>query len=83
MKNIEIEAVQNRRNMNIHSYSIKLPRNNFVTFLHLYGSLNYESSSMRNNRYILKDNARYRSRFVIIITKKKIKRTMRNYRTLR
>ena len=71
------------RNINTHSYSIKLFRNNFITFLHLYKPLNYESSSMRNNYYILKYDARYRSRFVIIVTKKKIERTTRSYRTLK
>ena len=47
MKNAEIIA-KHRRNMNIHLYSIKLSRNNSVTFLHFYKPLNYESSSMRN-----------------------------------
>ena len=35
--------------MNIHLYSIKLSRDNFITLLYLYELLNYESSSMRNN----------------------------------
>ena len=59
------------RNMNTHLYSIKLFQNNFIILLHLYESLNYESSLMRNDYYILKDNARCRSRFVIIAIKKK------------
>ena len=59
------------RNINIHLYSIKLLRNNFITFSHFYKPLNYESSLMRNNYYILKNDARYRSRFIIIIIKKK------------
>ena len=67
-----LKLSQNRYNINIQSYSIKLSRNNFITLLHLYKSLNYESSSMRNDRYILKNNARCRLRFVIIITKKKL-----------
>ena len=41
------------RNINIHLYSIKLLRNNSLTFLHFYKPLNYESSLMRND-YILK-----------------------------
>ena len=72
------------RNMGTHLYSIKLFRNNFITFLHLYESLNYESSLMRNDYYILKDDARCRPRFaIIIIKKKKIKRITRNYRILK
>ena len=68
------------RNINIHSYSTKLLRNNFITLLHLYKPLNYKSNSMRNDYYILKNNARYRPRFAIIaIKKKKIKRTTRSY----
>ena len=59
------------RNMNIYLYLIKLLRNNFITLLHLYEFLNYELSLMRNNRYILKGDARYRSRFAIIAIKKK------------
>ena len=59
------------RNMSTHLYLIKLLRNNFIALLYFYESLNYESSSMRNDRYILKNNARYRSRFAIIATKKK------------
>ena len=59
------------RNMSIYLYLIKLLRNNFITFLHFYKPLNYESSLMRNNYYILKNDAYYRPRFVIIIIKKK------------
>ena len=58
-------------NMSTHLYSTKLLRNNYITLLYLYKSLNYESSLMRNNYYILKNDARYRSRFAIITTKKK------------
>ena len=57
--------------MGIHLYLIKLFRDNFITFLHLYESLNYESSLIRNDYYILKSDARYRSRFAIIAIKKK------------
>ena len=64
-------SLKHRRNMNIHLYSIKLFQDNFTTFLHLHESLNYELSSMRNDRYILKNDARYRPRSVIIATKKK------------
>ena len=71
------------RNISTHLYSIKLFRNNFITFLYFYEFLNYESSLMRNNRYILKNNARYRSRFAIIVIKKKIERITRNYRILK
>ena len=46
--------------MNIHLYSIKSLRNNFITLLYFHKFLNYESSSMRND-YILK-TIRYRSR---------------------
>ena len=41
--------------MSIHLYLIKSFRNNFITLLHLHKSLNYESSSMRND-YILFEN---------------------------
>ena len=41
---------QNRRNKSIHLYSIKLSQNNFITFLHLYKPLNYESNSIRNDQ---------------------------------
>ena len=68
------------RNMGTHSYSTKLLRDNFTTLLYLYESLNYESNSMRNDYYILKDDARYRFRFIIItIKKKKAERITRNY----
>ena len=40
--------------MSIHLYSIKLFRNNFITYLFFYESLNYESNLIRNNYYILK-----------------------------
>ena len=60
-----------RRNMNIYSYSTKLLRDNFITYLFFHEFLNYESSSMRNDYSYLEDNARYRFRFVIIIIKKK------------
>ena len=83
MKSVETEIIQNRRNMSIHLYLIKLPRNNSITFLYLYKSLNYKLNSMRNDYYILKNNAHCRFHFAIIITKKKIKRTTRNYRTLK
>ena len=33
--------------------------------------------------YILKNNARYRFRFVILVIKKKVERRARNYRTLK
>ena len=42
-------SFKHRRNMNIHLYSIKSFRNNFITHLFLYEPLNYESSSMRND----------------------------------
>ena len=72
------------RNINTHLYSIKLLRNNSITLLYLYESLNYKSNLMRNDYYILKNDARCRSRFVIIIIKKKkAERTTRNYRTLK
>ena len=45
---------KHRRNINTHLYSIKLFQNNFITFLYLYESLNYESSSMRNDYIFLK-----------------------------
>ena len=64
-------SFKHRRNINTHLYSIKLLRDNFITLLYLYELLNYESSSMRNDCYILKNNARYRPRSVIIATKKK------------
>ena len=37
------------RNMNIHSYLIKLFRNNFITFLHFYKFLNYKLNLIRND----------------------------------
>ena len=83
MRDAEVEIVQNRRNISTHSYSIKLSQNNFITFLYLYKSLNYELSSMRNNYLYFKNDARCRSRFAIIVIKKKIKRIIRNYRTLK
>ena len=46
--------------MNIYLYLIKLLRINFITFLYFYKSLNYKSSSMRND-YIL-NIIRYRFR---------------------
>ena len=77
-------SLKHRRNMNIHLYSIKLLRNNFITHLFLYKSLNYESSSMRNDYILFKNNVivfvkKLRSRY----NKKKIKRIKRSYRTLR
>ena len=66
--------------MSAHSYSIKLFQNNFITLLHLYEFLNYESSSMRNDYIFFKNN-------VIALAKKlrnkKEKIKMRNYRILR
>ena len=50
-------SLKHRRNMNIHLYSIKLLRNNFITHLFFHKSLNYESSSMRNNYIFFENNA--------------------------
>ena len=81
---LKLKLSQNRRNINTHSYLTKLPQNNFITFLYLHKSLNYESSSMRNNYYILRDNAHCRPHFVIIIIKKKkVERITRSCRTLK
>ena len=77
-------SLKHRRNMNIYLYSIKLLRDNFTAFLYLYKSLNYELSSMRNDRYILKNDVYCHFRFAIIAAKKKkVERTTRSYRTLK
>ena len=57
--------------MSTHSYLIRLSRNNSATLLYLYKPLNYKSSLMRNDYYILRNNARCRFRFVIVEIKKK------------
>ena len=53
VKAVAKKLSRNRRNMNIHLYSIKLSRDNFITLLYLYKPLNYELSLMRND-YILR-----------------------------
>ena len=50
----DVEAVvkklsQNRYNINIQLYLIKLSQNNFATFLYLFESLNYKLNLMRND----------------------------------
>ena len=49
IKAVAKKLSQNRRNMNIQLYLIKLFRDNFITFLYLYKFLNYELSLMRND----------------------------------
>ena len=61
-------------NINTHLYSIKSLRNNFITLLHLYESLNYKSSLMRNDYIFFKNDVivfaeKLRNRY----NKKKIK----------
>ena len=49
-------SLKHRRNMNIHLYSIKSLRNNFITSLYLHKPLNYKSNSMRNDHIFFKNN---------------------------
>ena len=68
-------SLKYRRNINTYLYSIKLFQDNFATHLFFYKSLNYESSSMRNDYIFFENNVvvfaeKLRSRR----NKKKIKR---------
>ena len=49
-------SLKHRRNINTYLYSIKSLRNNFITVLYFYKSLNYESSSMRNDHIFFENN---------------------------
>ena len=57
--------------MSTYSYLIKLFRNNFITLLYLYKSLNYKSSLIRNNHISLKDRHHSCDILSIVIIKKR------------
>ena len=73
-------SLKHYRNINIHLYSIKSLRNNFITFLYFYKPLNYELSSMRNDYIFFKNNViALAKKFYNYHNKKKIERITRNY----
>ena len=49
-------SLKHRHNMSIYLYSIKSFRNNFITLLYLYKSLNYKLNLIRNDYIFFENN---------------------------